>query len=582
MILVSTALLLGTPFSLPVEDTDAQNVLRVYDVSNLAMNWEESEEGRYMMPFFEVGDDHLDEHSEPDRNSIDSLVDTLLELQGAEFEYAGRYVHLTGDARLLVRGPEDLQENVKQVIEFMDSAINAQVTLAVDTFRIGPAEGPAAGVMTTEDADRWMTANREESEHRQHLVNVRRDRFSNLDLGRIERALVDYDVEIAQGSAISDPIVIQVHTGTRLKLGGAPAGGGDLHLTYQIEEDRRLPGWVYQINQQFWAGSESTALTLRRDSSVLTDLRVMSSRQAATSLLPAGQVLVLTNRIECLSGAYDEVIFIRQQGGGFPTRHELPLGSGGKLIFADIGAIEPPYMEATGALFDNRMRTPNHRMNYEPILRVQLSGGRHDMVDVLHDLGQDYTGVDTIGRFLISRPHDGALMEDPEHVVAEQNRLIEAFDQLVASPTVYDVTIVAEGEYGQAKSRLPLKAGGTAAVVLGAQSLEVFDHDVEVAQFAAVPDMQMITTLDGMVAWMRISESSGDKLVVDFVAGAQFVTEGDKLELGGHGPIDFINSNEGDRIFVQERVTLTKVGDAWSTTFGDSTGDGPSFVLKVR
>ena len=47
-----------------------------------------------------------------------------------------------------------------------------------------------------------------------------------LDLSRDEPVVTDFDVEIAQGAAIQDPIVTVVSTGTRLSARAAPAEDG--------------------------------------------------------------------------------------------------------------------------------------------------------------------------------------------------------------------------------------------------------------------------------------------------------------------------------------------------------------------
>ncbi|MDA1265212.1 MAG: hypothetical protein O2816_09065 [Planctomycetota bacterium] len=559
------------------------NVLRVYDVSGLSLGWfEEDENGVRLFP--SVGpfeDENLESDSSGDGS--ETFVDMILGLYEAEFEYEGRRVSMSNDGRLVVRGPESLHERVGATIVFLESVINSAVVLSVDTVVLaGP--GPDAAIIDASAAEAWLAGLPSSVDHHRHTMRVRSDREAHLNVGGTTSALVDFNVEIAQGSAIQDPIVAQVKTGTNLRMLGAPGSDGGLFLSYVLERaDLQSKGWR-EVALSFWAGSERGNLELKRDVSRMNTVDMLSRSQVNSTYLPDGKALVITNDIDVQGAQLHEVVLIRRVGGGLPLRQELPLYSGGtRLIFADLGAVSPPGTNSWGTLFSGRTERLAWKFHHEFPIQSSLSSGDYDMAVDLIDTGMDYSGLEQIGRYLVLRPY-GEYGDDEEiaHAKVEQDLVVRAFDALLAAPDVFDVDVKVKGPGGRSvHARLPMRSGADAAIVLGQQTIHPYDYDVEVAQFSAVGDLSMETVLDGMCLWMRLNYTAGGSLIVTTKGGAQLVTSEHTFDLGG-AIIKEIDQNDTLSVMLNERTLLKEKGGVWSVTYGDTSGSGMSLTITVR
>jgi hypothetical protein len=590
MIQLSCALLFSAPlmfapdFETPGED-GAEDYLRVYDVSSLSLSWfNEDEAGTVMMPGFEREDDGGGDSAQPELGSIDTFIDIILDLYEAEFEYEGRRVALGSDGRFVVRGPESLHQSVAGTLTFLESVVNAECVLAIDTVVLtGP--GPDGVLIDQAEVEAWLTGLDASVEHQHQLLRVRTDRKSRLDLGRYEPTVLEFDVQIAQGSAIHDPVLSVVHSGTQLEVIGAPTTGGT-SLAFVLSRNDRLPTEPTEVDSSFLVGMEKQGVERVHELTRRSNLHVMSRVHAMSTFLPRGKALVLSHGVDVTGGKLREVVVIRQVGGGLPTRHEMELSDGGaRLVFADLGAVAPPHASFIGRLFadDSTPGGPLSHTTYEgePLLSSSLGLEDLDLAMELLDMNISYSSLDYVGRYLVSRPLARSSEGDEEQAKLEQARLMSAFESLLPSEVVYDLELVVRnGGDEPVRARMPIRAGTEAATVLGVQFNEVHDIDVEVAQSVAVGQTLERTVLDGLCLWIRLAPAQGGELVLDLVGGAQLAGAQTKFDLGS-SVLDFVHQTGLDCLVLKERTLLQDVDGVWSATFGDTSGGGLSLAVRV-
>jgi len=583
-LLLGAPLLLATDVDAPESTADADDVLRVYDVSTLSMDtwFEEADEGRSLLPAVGPFDSRDWESAEPEVMMVDGFVDLLLQLYEDEFEYEGRHIALSDSGRLIVRGPESLHERVARTLTFLEAVVNAEAVLAVDTVVL---EGrvPDGAVIDQAAAEAWLASLDASVDHGHHVVRLRTDRPSHLDLGGFEYGVVDYDVEIAQSSAIQGPVIAPVHTGTQLEVLGAPGVGGTF-LSFVLSRADRIPMPGMEVEMRFWAGSEQNGLDIHRDSSRRDDLRVMTRSHALATFLPAGKALVLASDIDLTGGEKREVVIVRQIGGGLPMRHELPLSDGGaRLILADLGALAPPGVRSSGSLFSRASTALDWHFHHEHTLRSGLTRGEQDrfMAMDLIDTGQDYASLDKLGRFLVSIPYSIEPSEDEPGLRSEQEEVVGTFDSLLASDALYDVELTVRNAGAEPlQALMPLRAGAGAATVLGVQSVEVHDYDVEVASHAAVADSQMRLLLDGLCLWLEVTPTASGALVLEVHGGAQLAAPQTRFELGGQ-VAHFVHQTSVEKLILNERALMEQADGAWTAAFGDTSTGGLSLTVRV-
>ena len=566
-----------------------ENQLRIYDVSGLRLeehDYNLSEWGVRLTPM-RLGDyDNDSDVYEEDAGGSEMLVDVVIDLLGPEFEYEGRRVSITTDGRLAVRGPAGLHERVVQLIAFLEEALNAQVELEIDVLSL-PAGSAAVGtVLTDQEARALVDAAKGAGRYASHRVSVRGDRPAMLDLAENLPVVLDYDVEIAQGTAIHDPTVEMVSAGTRAFLLGSPARGGT-HLAIALCRGERLAGDDVQLGLRFHAGLEKEGIQLIPSVQTLPRNQVLGSCVAFSTFLPNEGVLALRTKVALAGGQMDELVLLRRVSGGLPLRSVLELGPGGSsLVLADLGSVAPPHAAVAGTVLSPEYG-PTHfssQLADEPPVRAMLRRGDPDFVSDLVDTGQDYATMDFLGPWMVSRPY-GGFDENAGHVKVEQDAMLAAFEELYAPTDLIELTVAVRGgdEAGGTPllARLPVRPGSSAGLVLGIEGSSVVDYDVEVAQMSSVPDPRVEMELDGMALWVRATPTVGGDLSFE-VRGAVHLKQGEALVSTGCSTYDALQQSRFRHLFVNERRVVPEGEGGWRMLVGDVARRGRNAGLAVE
>jgi len=156
-----------------------------------------------------------------------------------------------------------------------------------------------------------------------------------------------------------------------------------------------------------------------------------------------------------------------------------------------------------------------------------------------------------------------AVVTDP----AWDARGVEALEELVRGADTEDdlievqVDMVSSEDETEPPVRwsVPILAGTQCGSVLGISSTVVRDYDVEVAQYAAVPDPYVQPTFNGLALSIEVSNGGGaSKWILDVQGTGQFF-RGPVPTFESDGPVNGrIDRPEYDVLNVNERMTLRR------------------------
>lgn len=573
---------------LPADDEAVQeNELRLYDVSTLRMHHDESnlEEFGIRLTPYRMRDlfDYAEGYDEESRGS-EVAVDLLIEILGEEFEYEGRRVSIAEDGRLAVVGPASLHGRVDAILSFFEKAAFAEVQIQMDLLQMpaGTADALRA-VITPQEAQALAERARGQ---RSFQVSARGDLPATIDLAEDAPAVLDYDVEIAQGAAIYDPITYNLTTGTRAWIQAAPALGGT-HLALVMQRSERLPMRQLDLDLEFYAGMVEKGISIVEGVRYLPVVDVVGSGAAITTFLPDDGVLVLRSKVAVAKGGLDEVVLIRKVGGGLPLRSEIELQpAGARLILADRGANAPTRTFLSGGLHAPTLNTDLFARHWssEPVMVARFVKSSGDFLFELLDTEREYSDIDFLGPWLVSRPYGGLSGENSALVRAEQDVLVDALSKARVAGDLLELTIaVRQGEgKNPILARVPVQAGSSASLALGVEGPDVVSYDVEVAQMASVADPIVNLVMDGALIWARATPRANGQLLLEVRGGASLELTDDLIPLGSRtAPV--YQSVRSSHVIVDERRLLEQKDGVWSLVLGDRGRDSElSLAVTVR
>jgi hypothetical protein len=583
------------PLLLPVlpqgddeDGQDAPNVLRLYDLGALELGqFEVSHSHRNTLLPFVRGADEVDYHEEgDDGDKGEHFVNLLTDLYGGEFEYEGRMLDITEDGMLVVLGPEALHGRVERLYAFYEATLNSQAVLQLEVLSLRATEGgPNTALLDVAGADALAQQARQAGGYRAFSVPVRADRTVMIDASRSVSLLLDYDIELAQGAAIGDPIVYEVSAGSRLHLQAAPVADGlALALTWKhgelVSDNRREIGLSASIN------TESGKSQVFEVASRMQGYKLANRSAGFGCMLPRGKVLALRASTDQARGATNEVVLIRQVSGGLTARAEFALSPSSKLVLADTGSAVPPAVRAGGSLlYPNTVPPglPPTGMYTAALLTSNLRESDHGLVlDLMQRGEREHVGLSEIGRWAVLLPIDLTAGEDGEAIAREQAEALATLGALAADMTQFGLELtVLDGRARVASATLPLRNGTGAVVTLGMESAFVRDLDVEVAQFAAIPDPHVGVSFDGLALYVKPTLTARGTLLLDVRGGANLVRKLEEFDLGTD-LFRFIDQPSAQHVFVHQRRDVAAASDgSWSTVFGDTAGEGVQLEVRL-
>jgi hypothetical protein len=375
--------------------------------------------------------------------------------------------------------------------------------------------------------------------------------------------------------------------GTRLLVRGS-AGKGGTYLALALKESalagepstRRLGlGGILGAE----GGQRSTSL---ETDAVVQDLRLRKHALTANAWLPDGQVLVLRSSVDVARGGEHLVVALRRaDGGGDDALEELRTG-GRRVTAVDLDRASPPafapHVEAeawTGPLPSDLVVSHARAASSDSPLYLAARLVEPYEPGLLGLLADRLTMSDV--KVLQQGPRWFFL--GPESV--------QTADLASVQPPAPDATLL-EVELFDASGRvvqslaLPTRVGTWSLAALGTESLECFDHDVEVAQYAGASDPVAHTVLDGALLALLPTRGPDGELRVEARVRAH-VRNAERREADLQGMLSLkVDELDFDHLIADEELVLA--GPESRVVLGDASGGsagvrrGLSLVVRAR
>jgi hypothetical protein len=547
--------------------------LVVHDLVGLEF---ESEQPRpsVFLPSLRFRDEEEREFHEADRAIGPSHFVGLLEnLLGDGLRGEGCRAEYTQDGRLLVVGPASLQEDVANLLAFFREVSTASVELTMD-FVVLPG---ILDVPSMIDVGKLPALLESATSHSQHVLHVPTGRSATVSAGKRRYLVLDFDMEIAQGALIMDPVMGDFFEGVEATVRAAPCAGG-LLVGLMARRGARVGDTPNkQLDIGAMLGNENGVHFENLPISVQAPSTANRSC-GLSAVLPTGKALVVTTRGGESGGT--ELMILHQTGGALSAWSEYDLGDGARLVFADPACVMAPRLLAssTGLLSGGSSVTPV--LDAEPRLIVGFESlGTGLVTDALALQGR--TGhVDDAGPWLVTWPDAG--QRRGGNTVGRSVAQQEIFDSLRVSVRQYEVELRLNTPQGEAGPvvRLPLRDGTSASVVLGLERLLVRDYDVEVAQLAAGSDPIVAASFEGLALWLQATGSPSGQLHLKVRGAVSYAGDGEAAAV--QSPfVSYLDQSDERTLTLQESQALVSKDGRWETLLGDATG-GVSIQVRVR
>lgn len=562
-------------------DESEASVVRAYDLTLLMQGFYETELFQPVFPcvrpqgWQQVAYDDWEMAQEGDWVP-DEVMNLVFETLGEELEYEGRYAELGADGRLLLVAPENIQARVAGLLSTLERHTAKLSSIQIDVLSCDLDEGPdvPASVLELGDAVQWIReAATSGVEHRSFRLAARPGGHADVDLTQELSVISEYDVEIAQGSSIGDPIRNVYNVGTRLTARTAAADGGTwLTLLYsgsEVVDDvqtRTLP-------LQAFVGTEHDAGYIE-SMQVFQSIDISAKNVVLNSFVPAGKALLLETAVDLEGDAGRQIVVIRAGGGADHAGFELGEGERGMRAL-NCEAFTPPRLLLDGQLAGAGAGLPVHLgLGYEwweGLLTAYMVSGMHDDLIALLEYSDEVVGQ--LGPWVFTRPLGEGGIDGGLGALAPPTELLDL--ELA-------VHVGADAREA-ARLRVPVRVGQDFAAVLGVEGMAIVDHDVEVAQFSSIADPQAELLFDGVIFYVRPTRSTSGELSLDVRARAHVAAgEAERVDLEAPA-LGSVERVDYDRLFVNQRVEIGgDSGSRRSVTLGDASAGRSDGSISIE
>ena len=556
------------------EPPQAANVLTIYDLENVLPRFDKETKWSDRLVVSSADPwGHLPRFSPSLRTqegSPEVLVDVLTQLVGDDLRFEGRRVGLQDQARLAVLAPEEVHARVREALTFLQERLNAQVEISVDVLTVeggSPTESIPGGIYDPVEADHLInTYLGRGAEQRRFTARLGAGRTTAIDDVRGTSFVWDYDVEIAQGALIFDPIVLAAETGAHLLLRGVPINGGTyLSVLYRdsslVEEIRDREASLKGAVSKEDGGYRSVS-----GPDILHDAAVLFRSAAFDTFLPDGQVLVFASEADLPGAQSSQIVVLRRAAGDLVSHAAGSFGGSPSLLLLNTEFLSPPRFEIGPSPW-----VESDWIHYYKHVHPYLIGTlRAEPSLFLFDwMKSRFSTWRRLGPWALA-------VTSPDWDSSSADELA----QLVQGARHHtDVTTVVLNLQGAGRSparlSLPVRVGTSAAAACGITSHVLLDYDVEVAQFASVGDPIRPPVLDGMAAGLRTASSpEGVDVELRVIANRrtqpiQAISLKDEYNLGLLDLVDVLG------LAVEDRLSLKPGG--FPVVLGDEEGrEGPA------
>lgn len=533
--------------------SQAANEVRAYDLRALRVSsvtapdrtWRLVPQG--LVHIINEGNSYDDSRGEESELFFPGLLSDLL---GEQLSFEGRSLKVLEDGTMLLVGPAELQANAQRLYDFFLEAASERIVLSVEV--------KAGGKITRQ------------------LVSLPSAVWGQVRVTETQPIVADVDVEIAQASGISDPIVVGVESGLRLDLQAVPVDGGVV-LSSILRLGQKGSVAQTKIGLGVRVSGESKTGVIVDDVEELQSYELVGLGSGGAMFLPDGGSISLGG---VYGGEGHRVVTITHVGGQLLPRREVEIQPGGqKLVLLNEHTGAPSRISGQGGGMVPNMERAHYQntMSETPLLGARLSEGPGpEVMDLIGSLGlRRKMMISHFGPWRVLGPRGGEFSEalaSYEAQVQASTRKPEPMELLIE---FFDGEKLVAAYSGHALG------GSTTVFSMGAETMDVIDYDVEVAQFAAVPDPTVASRFDGLMGIVRATPAAGGQVSLVLRAATTWTTSDRSVDLG-MSLMEGIDQASQGRLFVDERRVLSSEnGGEWTARFGADGSPGPSILVTV-
>ncbi|MFO0981406.1 MAG: hypothetical protein U1E76_06560 [Planctomycetota bacterium] len=553
ILLIAAGALLGGPRA----DATA-SVWRSYDLSHLLPQVDAGEPQEFLLPYSPLGTE-VAASAETSSADPGRVVDSIMQLLGAEFQYEGRSIQPEGD-RLFVVAPMSVQQKVERILAAWEQAFAAALDVSLDVVTLKARRDLGSScVVKASDADRMLASVKDAIERSSsHRLRLMPGRTAVVDATRHLTFVRGYDVEIAQSAGVSEPHLDQTQVGTRLLLRGVPVAGGMALALCLKRAD--LNGDVKSRDYPMLQGlANDHGLELREVARIIQSPDVTFHSTVLNTFVADGSALLLSSGFDVTSGRSQELVVIRLLG----NRPEV-------LTAVRVEQTEPDAQPVTMELMlldAEQFDVP--RCVFGAALSPRTSGLGYSLAPASDEPPFAAVSLKSAdyGRCveLVHSAFPARELNEAAPLIANVSRIPLADDQgdlrtavdLAAKPTVRSVTLTlrhAGSAAPVAQVSLPVRLEQESGGVIGVETLMVRGYEVEVANNSTIANARTTAVVDGLGYWLRPSLNIAGNLVLDLRMKANLrVDAGAAVDLKGsyYSKIDLPSF---DTLWLDERL----------------------------
>ena len=498
------------------------------------------------------------------------LLDLLTQVLGDELRREGREFLVEGNV-LTVLAPSALQEQVRSILDGLESALAGTIPVRVDILALPENGGelPPAGLVSEDEAGKLVTALvGRGAQQRSYTLELSAGRTARTDAFRRVPFLFDYDIQIAQGMLVYYPVMSEAHDGTRIAMRGLPVTGGLVLSTLLQRSDLTTPMAKRPLVLKGMLNHSDKGPTEFLDGpDSLQSPELLLRGLAFDTFLPDGKALALTMEAALGETHSRELVLLRRQGGATSAYVARPIPRTNRTLIAlDAELFRPARLRADAAPWtDAGVAHPN--------LVASLDGEVSGFL--LEWLKAHFNVWRRFGPWIL-------IVTDPawdRDAAAQLDRLVKS---LRPTTSLRDVAIDLRGPGRPASNpvrvRLPLLAGSTAGIVIARGTTAVTGYDVEVANGAAGADPFVSSVFDGLALALSIEDTTCE------ASGMAQLFDAPMTSLDpGYPPFGAIDRPEPRVLRFDERVVLPE-GRPGPVRIGGGSerGEPPGLSLEIE
>lgn len=518
-------------------------VQRVYNLPALEEARLQRSRSKYLLPVLSIDQEMPEAFQEPYYVfNNDELQQLFYSHMYDEIEYEGRAMWTLDDSRLILRAPETLHAKVNATLEFLAALSASHIELTIDVVvSRGKALGSPqlAGLVPIAAANEWLLNGVSAGERSRHVIELASGDVRTLELTQQVSAVIDWDLEIAQGAVIHDPVSAMLSLGREFQVAASPTGDG-LMVAMSIVQGELVDGPISKSNRQrALLGSEASHDFIDVHSN--TQWLTARNRSACiNTALRKDQALVLRFDMAAVDGtSYHEALVIRRTGGSLAMLSECPSPDGRLLTVIDSTAISPPRASIPP---DGNWMFPGSQNLCGQQMR-ELTG-MHSMIQfdttttalIAIEESRGLEDLQSIGPWIFATARDEqAEDDDPDR--REVPSYAEVLNDFAAQFETANLTLELrrngpQGDVLQSAS-CAIRSGEPSVVCAGVEQTYMHGYDVEVAQFSAGADPQTFVAFEGLLSELTLAALPGGALRLELRAHATSMASNDTFKYGG-------------------------------------------------